>query len=474
MPHLKQSAALLALVLSAAGCLGQAFWTNQSPAGVTDDVWSVAFANGTFAAVTNQGNLLISADGLTWSSKPLAAGTWLLSITYGNGLWVVVGDAGTILTSPDLQTWQRPSSTTSNRLNRVIYDGQFFIAVGENGAVVSSPDAATWTAQVVPAGVTGYLDGIAFGYPTAPLTTNSPPAVLVSGQNGVLLEGTASAQSLGIVTGPLTCFPRGTQGYEVAMEEVLAGPYTTVVAGGGGTVLFTNTFNGPFPSEDGPEATWSFFTQQTLSPSVGFHALTFGNGYFVLAGEQGTIFSSPDGQNWTQRFSGSSPSSVTAATLLGATFSSPLQRYIIVGTAGTILASSAPQTVFANVSTRGNITSSQSMIGGFVVEGNGPRTVLIRADGPALATFGVIAPLPDPVLTIYDNKGNVLTADTGWTTNQQPAQVSAAAAAVGAFPLSNPGKDSAVLLVLQPGAYTAVITSAGGNSGTALFEAYTY
>ena len=36
----------------------QISWSNESPAGITDDVWCVTYANNTFAAVTNQGKLL--------------------------------------------------------------------------------------------------------------------------------------------------------------------------------------------------------------------------------------------------------------------------------------------------------------------------------------------------------------------------------------------------------------------------------
>jgi len=39
--------------------------------------------------------------------------------------------------------------------------------------------------------------------------------------------------------------------------------------------------------------------------------------------------------------------------------------------------------------------------------------------------------------------------------------------------LPSSSADSALLLTLQPGAYTAQVTSAKGNSGIALFEAYT-
>jgi len=129
--------------------------------------------------------------------------------------------------------------------------------------------------------------------------------------------------------------------------------------------------------------------------------------------------------------------------------------------------------VFGNVSTRGYVSSTQTFIGGFVIEGTAPRTVLIRGDGPVLGSFGVSNPLPDPVLTVYNSSGAVIATNTGWTTNTSPTAISTAALEVGAFALPNPSPDSALLLTLQPGAYTAQITSAKNNSGIGLFEAYT-
>ena len=104
----------------------------------------------------------------------------------------------------------------------------------------------------------------------------------------------------------------------------------------------------------------------------------------------------------------------------------------------------------------------------------GPRTVLIRADGPVLSTFGVSSPLPDPVLTVYNSSGAVVATNTGWGTNTSPTSISTAALEVGAFALPSASADSALLITLQPGAYTAQVTSAKGNSGIALFEAYTH
>jgi hypothetical protein len=58
-------------------------------------------------------------------------------VTYGNGLFVAVGEDGTILTSPDGVTWTQRTSGTSNWLNGVAYGNGLFVAVG--WAAPSSP-----------------------------------------------------------------------------------------------------------------------------------------------------------------------------------------------------------------------------------------------------------------------------------------------------------------------------------------------
>lgn len=422
----------------------QIFWQNNTSAAITDDIWSVTYANGTFAAVTAQGHLLTSADGLAWSSQAVTPGTWLVSITYGNGTWIVVGDKGTILMSKDLKTWTSENSQTSNRLNGVLYDGSYFVAVGEGGTILSSPDGQVWTVQQ--SGVTGYLHG---------MTNFAWNEVFVCGEDGVCLIGNDDG----------TGFFQEPTGTTQNLEAILFQPHNPsviVMVGRNGAII-----------NDGDVG--NDFQPSTISYSGTLRGLAFGNGYFVAAGEQGAIFTSSDGVTWTQRFSGDSPSTLSTATLLGAAFSPSPQRFVVVGTGGTILTSTpTPSTVFVNVSTRGTVSNTQPLIGGFVIEGSGIRTVLVRADGPSLGLFDVPNPLPDPVLTVYDSSGNALATIAGWTTGGNVASISSAAQAVGAFALPNPSKDSALLLTLQPGAYTAVITSAGGNSGTALFEAYSY
>jgi hypothetical protein len=471
-------------------CCAQIYWSNQSPAGITADIWGVTYANGTFAATTTQGQVLTSTDGLTWSSQTVAAGTWLVSIAYGNGTWVTVGAGGIILVSPDLKTWVNATSATTNKLNGVLYNGTVWLAVGDNATIVSSPDAIKWTLQTIPAvyGITGFLHGITLipDYSLAGNNSSVPTtAFLISGAQagngtgsvnvGVLVAGSSSGTNftqVQIAEGtPLGTIGTTTQGN---LEAVLCetnvgkgGNSLAVAVGWAGTIIYD--LNAAFPTAEADY--WS--NSPTALPNVVLRGLTYGDGYFVAAGEQGTILSSPDGINWTQRFSGDSPSTLSTSVLLGAAYSPTLQRFVVTGTAGTILVSNSAPTVFGNVSTRGYVSSTQTFIGGFVVEGTGPRTVLIRGDGPVLGSFSVANPLPDPVLTVYDNSGAIIATNTGWTTNSNPTTLSTAALEVGAFALPNPSPDSALLLTLQPGAYTAQITSAKGNSGIALFEAYT-
>jgi hypothetical protein len=126
-----------------------------------------------------------------------------------------------------------------------------------------------------------------------------------------------------------------------------------------------------------------------------------------------------------------------------------------------------------NLSSRGMVSAgSGALINGLVVSGTSPQQVLVRGDGPSLASFGISNPLAQPVLQLFDSGGNLVASNTGWSTNSNASQIASAAASVGAFALPSGSADSALLVTLQPGAYTIVITGAGGTGGVALAESY--
>jgi hypothetical protein len=131
-----------------------------------------------------------------------------------------------------------------------------------------------------------------------------------------------------------------------------------------------------------------------------------------------------------------------------------------------------------NVATRAHVgPGEQVLIGGFVVQGARPKTMLIRAAGPALARLGVPNTLGDPVLQVM--AGGALAAENdNWSTPvgdgraAAAGEIAAAAERAGAFPFAAGSADAAVLVTLPPGAYSAVVEGVRGATGTGLIEAY--
>jgi len=125
-----------------------------------------------------------------------------------------------------------------------------------------------------------------------------------------------------------------------------------------------------------------------------------------------------------------------------------------------------------NISCLEQISVGGSLTAGFVIAGSTPEQVLIRASGPTLAAapFNVSGTIADPELTVYNSSSTVLATNKGWGGS---ASITAANNATGAFQFVNStSKDSAVLLTLQPGAYTVQATSASGIAGLTLIEVY--
>jgi hypothetical protein len=122
-------------------------------------------------------------------------------------------------------------------------------------------------------------------------------------------------------------------------------------------------------------------------------------------------------------------------------------------------------TYLANISTRGFVqTDDKAMIGGFII-GAGGQTgqVLVRAIGPSLTT--IPDALQDPILTLYDNQGVVLTANDNWEdTNASGIEATNLA--------PNDPRESAILADLQPGTYTAIVQGKGSTTGVGLLEVY--
>ena len=125
-----------------------------------------------------------------------------------------------------------------------------------------------------------------------------------------------------------------------------------------------------------------------------------------------------------------------------------------------------------NLSTRAQVgTGDKILIPGLVIGGSDPVRVLVRAVGPGLAGFGVTGALARPSMTVFAGPTQRL-ANIGWSASVQKADIAAAAAAVGAFPLLEGSADCAALLTLASGSYTIQVSGVGNTTGEALVEVY--
>ncbi|MEY2563749.1 MAG: hypothetical protein QOH88_1942 [Verrucomicrobiota bacterium] len=125
-----------------------------------------------------------------------------------------------------------------------------------------------------------------------------------------------------------------------------------------------------------------------------------------------------------------------------------------------------PVSKLANISTRGWVgTGDEAMIGGLILLGPDPARILFRAIGPSLTNVGIQQPLADPQMELFDAQGMKIASNNNWKESQSTVIQDTGAA---------PGSDaeSAILIDLNPGNYTAVVSGVAGGTGVALIEAF--
>jgi hypothetical protein len=113
------------------------------------------------------------------------------------------------------------------------------------------------------------------------------------------------------------------------------------------------------------------------------------------------------------------------------------------------------------------------MIGGFIIPGNGPKRVIVRAIGPELTHYGVPNALANPTLELHDqfqllgsNDNWMTTVIGGIITSDQVHNIMAS----GHAPTDQ--RESAIIATLRPGNYTAIVRGVNNTTGVGLVEVY--
>lgn len=355
-------------------------WTLRN-SNTTTHLYSVAYGNNTFVAVGNSGTILTSADGITWSSitplnsYPLHAveylngsfvavgdggqiltsgnGTdWtaqtsntpyaLYTVTYGDLKYVAAGQLGTVVTSANGSQWSVPYQQDKVEFSSIIYANNAFMGVGSRGAILTSSDAATWS-YIFPddyyladsvyviryinnrfyAGGGRYTfmhsdDGKLWTLLSTGVVNDYRVRGIAYGNNTyVAVAGytfSADARTLTSSDG------LNWTGHSPGISDSLLG-----VAFANGTFVAVG-YNNAYTSSNG--INWNSPTNLQISyPS----AIDYGNNIFVAVGYSGEISTSPDGDQWTLRNSGTTYSLNDIRFING--------QFIIAGSHGVVLSS---------------------------------------------------------------------------------------------------------------------------------------
>jgi thermitase len=227
---------------------------------------------------------------------------------------------------------------------------------------------------------------------------------------------------------------------------------------------------------------------RALGPSLSAHGVSgaLGNPKIQLKNASGTTIAQND--DWTSLSTGDK----TVLQSHGLTPGNSLEAALVVnlspgsytvhleGVAGTGIAliesydiTSTVNRRMINVSTRCYVGTGQSVaIGGFIIDGDKPRRVLIRALGPSLANWGVPSPLANPTLELHSSSG-LIDSNDNWRTYDGPnAGLERRLSGMGLAPAND--LEAAIVRILPPGSYTAVLKGVSGGTGIGIIEVFEF
>jgi len=276
-------------------------WTSQR-SGPTKRLFHICSSGGLSVAV-GEGAILSSSNGVAWSAQDPGTTQPIYAITHPSNLWVAAGERGIVITSTNAISWAPQNSGTTNALYDLAYGDGRFLAVGGADTIVSSTNSVDW---------------ISYGSGT---TSNWLRTIDYANGSWVAANDHAIIQS----TDGVHWVERFSNGGDFALFA-LKFVHDRWLGGGHDTTSFVVS------SQDGTN-----WTKQTLPTWTVWTDVTYGGGYYVMAGLDqpgfllGRIATSPDSTNWTFRFP-DSYSIFGGVTYVQGTF-------IVVGGGGTILQS---------------------------------------------------------------------------------------------------------------------------------------
>jgi pimeloyl-ACP methyl ester carboxylesterase len=162
------------------------------------------------------------------------------------------------------------------------------------------------------------------------------------------------------------------------------------------------------------------------------------------------------------------PTATATATATPTTTATPTATATATSTiAPTPTPGTIPLGKLLNISTRLRVQTGENLlIGGFIITGIQPKTVIVRGIGPSLTQLGISDALADPVIELHGSSGALLATNDNWNDAANRQQIIDS----GLAPTNN--SESAFWGIINPGAYTVILAGTNGGTGVGLVEVW--
>ncbi len=288
-------------------------WTWRRPAPQGAHLKDVAFGDGRYVAVGDEGNIIVSTNGVDWESIMLKLDGDIRQLAYGNGRYVALATARSgsfagfggplVLTSTNAKDWTAHPTPKLGDFASVTFGAGVFVATvppyaTSRALVFSSTDGIEWTPQIV--------DGI----PARATTWTGEKFVAVTQDSAYFsLDGKIwnRAGSVNVLLRTLDYYngrfvgitysgiPTGSaDGLFWEEAPTVTRDFQSFAGAGGLFIAATSEPNGIiYTSNDGLSwQAWDTGIRREIN------SIIFAEGKFLAVGDAGTISSSIDGYVW--------------------------------------------------------------------------------------------------------------------------------------------------------------------------------
>lgn len=244
-------------------------WTPRS-SGTSQHLWAVAWAGNLVVAVGDSGTLLTSPDGIAWTSRKMGTTENLTSVAWSGTKIVAVGTYDIIRVSIDGVNWTLHDTQIGSLLTSLVWTGWQWVAVGNDGMVTTSPDGMNWTPR-----------GSGIGWDIRSITWSGSQHLAVGG--GVIISSPNG----------LDWTSHGGDPHLHLRSVAWSGTQFVAI---GDSALFPVLLTSPNGKD------WTL--RRSPSSLLGMNDIAFAGGQLIGVGSSGLVFTSPDGNTWTDLNSG--------------------------------------------------------------------------------------------------------------------------------------------------------------------------